>query len=436
MSRRARREPVELGIDSLSHEGRGVARLNGKTVFVHNALPGERVEARIVRRRGRFDEAETLAVLEASPERIEARCPHYALCGGCSLQHMPASMQLAHKQSVLLELLEHHAHTAPQRVAAPVTGPQWGYRRKARLGVKHVEAKGGVIVGFRERSKPYVADCHRCDVLDPRIGSQLDALRELVAGLSVARRLPQIEIACGDDVVALILRHLDPLAQADLARLREFAARSGFVLYLQSGGPDTVTPLDADPRPLGYALDGRRFEFGPGDFTQVNAAINARMVERALDCLELRPGDRVADLFCGIGNFSLPLAARAAQVVGIEGDAALVARAAANAATNGLANARFEVADLMSETAVARLALGGPNKLLLDPPRAGARVVIEALSLDEVERLVYVSCNPVTFARDAAVLVDRHGFRLAETGILDMFPQTAHVESLSLFVRP
>lgn len=432
---RATREPVELVIESLSHEGRGVARRDGKTVFVFGALPGERVQARITRRRGSFDEAETLTVETPAPARIEPRCAHFGVCGGCAMQHVDEDFQLAHKQGVLLELLRHHAGLEPERVAAPIRGPQWGYRRKARLGLKQVPRKGGVIVGFRERGAPFVTDCQHCDTLDPRVGGILPALRALVDGLSIPDRIPQIEVAVSDQRVVLVLRHLAPLDPADHAALASAARELGVEFYLQSGGPATVTPLEGADRPLDYAVDGLTFEFAPTDFIQVNPAINAQLVARALDYLAPARSDRVADLFCGLGNFTLPVARRVGAVVGVEGEQALTARAAANAAANGIANADFAVADLSQPAAVAALALGEPNKLLLDPPRAGAAAVIEGVPLAGVERLVYVSCNPVTFARDAAVLRRAHGYVLVETGILDMFPHTAHVESISLFVR-
>lgn len=435
MSRPRRREPVTLDIDSLSHEGRGVGRSDGKTVFVHGALPGEQVVARVTRRHGRFDEAETLEVLRASPRRITPQCAHFGVCGGCSLQHIDEDYQLEHKQAVLLELLAHHGQVEPARIAAPVRGPQWGYRRKARLGAKHVAKKGGVVVGFRERASPYVTDCRSCDILDPRVARELPALRGLLDGLSVSDRVPQIEIACSDDVAAIVVRHLAPLNDDDRAALSDFARDSGIEVHLQSGGLDTITPLSPPATPLRYRVDDATLCFEPADFTQVNAAINEQMVARALHHLAPDGHARVADLFCGIGNFTLPLARRAGRVVGVEGAAALVERARANALGNGLENCEFTVCDLSSDEAVASLELGRPSHLLLDPPRAGAAAVVAGLDFSGIERIVYVSCNPVTFARDAGVLVARHGYRLAETGILDMFPHTAHVESLSLFTR-
>lgn len=435
MNTRRRREPVELVIESLSHEGRGVARNDGKTVFVHGALPGERVVARILRKRGRFDEAEALEIIEASPQRIEPRCAHFGTCGGCALQHLGEADQLAHKQSVLVELLEHPHGLRAEHLREPVRGPQWGYRRKARLGVKLVVKKGGVIVGFRERASPYVTDCQHCDTLDPRVGGILPRLRSLVDGLTIAARVPQFEIACSDERVVLIVRHLDPLDDADCTALLAFAEVHGVEIWLQSGGLDTVKPLAGSDQVLRYTVADCELAFTPVDFTQVNDAINRQMVELALDRLAVDDTDRILDLFCGLGNFTLPMARRAAHVAGFEGDAALIERARLNAERNGLANCRFEVADLADEGQLRTIETTGVNKMLVDPPRSGALAVFENLPLDAIERLVYVSCNPVTFARDAALLCGEHGFTLAETGILDMFPQTAHVESLSLFVR-
>ncbi len=427
---------LSLEIDNLSHEGRGVARHEGKTVFVDGALAGELVTARVLRKHGRYDEAETAAVARASAARVVPPCPHYGICGGCSFQHASEALQLEHKQGVLLELLRHQGDLSPRRVADPIRSPQWGYRRKARLGVKYVTKKGGVLVGFRERAKPYVAECHQCDILDTRVSTAIPALRSLIDGLSIRDRLPQIEVAVSDTQVALVLRHLSPLTAEDHAALVDYAARSGFVLLLQPGGYDTVQTLDGQPpAPLSYTVENETIAFLPTDFTQVNAHINHQMVARALLHLELCPTDRVVDLFCGVGNFTLPIARRAGQVTGIEGEAGLVARAQANAVRNNLTNLEFACANLEDPVAVGALSLASADKILLDPPRAGALTLLEGLKFDQCQRMVYVSCSPVTFARDAAVLVARHGFTLIETGILDMFPNTAHVESLSLFVR-
>lgn len=437
MSRRARqpREPITLTIDSLSHEGRGVGRNEGKTVFVHGALPGERVTAQVVKRRGRFDEAVALDVLEASPERVDPLCAHFGVCGGCSFQHATQTFQLEHKQRVLLELLEHTAGVQPATVAAPIHSHPWAYRRKARLGVKHVPAKGGVIVGFRERATPYITHCDECVVLDARVGSRLVELREMMRELLIAAQIPQIEVAAGDDAVALVFRCLALPSARDRELLARFQQETGLEIYLQPGGLNTVEPLEAGNTPLRYGLGDLQFEFLPVDFTQVNAAINARLIERALEYLKPAADDRVLDLFCGLGNFSLPVAQRVAQVQGYEGDAGLIRRALANAERNQLANCFFEQADLADPAAVASITPQGFNKVIIDPPRSGAGMVVEHLRLEGVERLVYVSCNPATLARDVKSLCHERGFQLVQTGILDMFPHTAHVESISLLHR-
>ena len=437
MGRRRQRGPRVLEgvrIDKLSHEGRGIGRVDGKTVFVFGALPGELVNARVLRRRGQFDEAEVSEILEPAASRIAPRCAHFGICGGCAMQHLGEADQLAHKESVLLELLQREGGVTPDRVRAPLTGPQWGYRRKARLGVKLVPKKGGVIVGFRERGKPYVTDAHECPVLDPRVGERLADLRALVQGLSQPARVPQIEVACADDVAAINLRHLEPLDADDRDHLCAFEERSGLEVYLQPGGLDSIAAVSPAASALSYSVDDLRFEFRPQDFTQVNAAINAKLVAAAVAALEPAADDRIADLFCGIGNFSLPLARRAGHVIGLEGDPALTARAAANATANAIDNASFAHADLAVAGSMSDPALAGCNKLLLDPPRSGAAAVVDSEFVDRVSRIVYVSCDAASFARDAARLAAR-GLHLVETGVADMFPQTAHVESLSLFAR-
>ena len=430
-----RKEPVEITIDKLSHEGRGVGRIDGKTVFVHGALPGERVHAKIVRKHPRFDEAEVVDVIESSTDRIEPHCEFFGVCGGCSMQHVDEAFQLQHKQDVLIELLHHHAGVAPVRIAPPIRGPQWGYRRKARLGVKSVPKKGGVLVGFRERGKSYITDCDKCAVLDPRVGDRFLELRSLINGLSIPTEVPQIEVALSDDAGALIVRHLKPLRDQDHDALRRFASGTELAVFTQSGGVDSVVHIDGETKTLEYRVDGFSITFAPEEFTQVNADINEKMVARAMDYLEPGTHDRMVDLFCGIGNFTLPLARRAAFVTGVEGEAALVARATSNARRNEQMNTEFLCADLDRPGAIEALKLTDATKLLLDPPRTGARAVMEAFPLDRITRLVYVSCNPVTFARDASLLVQDRGYRLVETGILDMFPHTAHVESISLFER-
>jgi 23S rRNA (uracil1939-C5)-methyltransferase len=429
--------PEEADILDLSHEAKGVARVDGKAVFVADALPGERVVMRRVARRRNFDEAVLERVLRASPDRVEAGCPHFGLCGGCALQHLAPAAQLLFKQAQLLETLARLGEVEPAHVLEPLTGPAWAYRRRARLGVKYVPKKGRVLVGFRERSSPYVADLHECRVLAAPAGALMDPLAALVAGLSIASRLPQVEVAVADDACALVLRVLDEPSATDLAALARFEVEHSVRIYLQPGGADTVRPLAADAAPLRYSLPafGLRLEFEPTDFIQVNGALNEAMVSRAVDLLELDPAHRVLDLFCGLGNFSLPLATRAGEVVGIEGDAALVARARLNAVRNGIGNAAFHSSDLTADLSHAPWAGSGYERVLLDPPRAGAREVLPVVGRSGAGRVVYISCHPGSLARDAAILVKEHGFRLAAAGVMDMFPHTTHVEAMAVFER-
>ncbi len=433
MRRQKRRAPYTLTIDNLSHEGRGVGRHEGKTVFVRGALPGEQVVARTLRQRGSFDEAVALEILNASPQRITPRCVHAEVCGGCSLQHLDADDQVAHKESVLFELLRHQAGIEPVTRLPALRGPNWGYRRKARLGVKYVEKKGGALVGFREKAAPYVADIETCCVLLPEVGERLMALRELVNGLSIPNRIPQIEVSAGDDDIALIVRHLEALTAADLAHLADFQADSGLGIYLQPGGDDSVHALNEATPTLSYRIDDLSIAFAPTDFTQVNGAMNRNMIATVIAALQPGRDDRVLDLYAGLGNFSLPLAVRAEHVHGIEGSDDLVARARANATANGLKNTSFAVANLADPDAVDRIDLAATTMMLLDPPRSGADVIVERLQLRGLKRIVYVSCNPVTLARDTKAIVERHGFTLTAAGIMDMFPHTSHVESIAIF---
>ena len=386
-------------------DGRGIARGAGKTAFVTGALSGETVRFRRRRRRRNYDEAELLEVLEPSRDRVEPRCPVFGLCGGCSLQHLSADAQLALKQATLLDNLDRLGGVQPERMLAPVTGPAWGYRRKARLAVKDVPKKGRVLVGFREQGKPYVTDTTRCVTLHPLVGERLGELSELIGGLSIRARLPQIEVAVGDDATALVLRVLDPPSESDLERLRAFARDTGLRLFLQTGGPDSVAPLTGagDELLLHYRLPAFDLElaFQPADFVQVNARVNERMLELALELLAPEPDSQVLDLYCGLGNFSLPLARHCGQVLGVEGDAQMVARASDNAARAGLENARFAAADLADAEALAPFADEHFDRVLLDPPRSGAAAILPAVAAHAPARLVYVSCHPGTLSRDA-----------------------------------
>lgn len=430
-------EPVEVTIESLSHDGKGVAHIDGKTVFIHGALAGEQVMFRYTAQRKSHDEGEVVEVLQASPDRVEPGCPHFGLCGGCSLQHLKPAAQVAAKQQALMDALHHIGKVAPDQVLEPlVNASPWGYRRKARLGAKDVPKKGRVLVGFRERGSSFLAELSECHVLHPKVGHLLIPLSELIGALSIPDKVPQVEVSMDDERLVLIFRIMEPLNGDDEQLLREFGKRHELWVYLQPGGPDTIAPLD-EGVDMHYALPdfGLEMAFLPTDFTQVNTDINRQMTRRAVEMLELDAQDKVLDLFCGVGNFTLPLATRAGQVVGVEGDAGLVERARGNAVRNGVTNVDFHVANLYEDLAQRPWLKQGYNKALLDPPRSGAFEVLEQLPRLGVERLVYVSCYPGTLARDAGELVNKLGYRLLAAGVMDMFPHTAHVESIALFEK-
>ncbi|HKJ10208.1 MAG TPA: 23S rRNA (uracil(1939)-C(5))-methyltransferase RlmD [Gammaproteobacteria bacterium] len=430
--------PVEADIDSLAHDGRGVAHVEGKAVFIDGALPGERVRFAYLRQHRSYDEGRTVDVLAAAPERVEPRCPHFGVCGGCTLQHMAPPAQILAKQGILLENLTRIGDVRPQNVLEPLTGPHWGYRHKARLGAKFVVKKGRMLVGFRERHAPYVAELTRCEVLHPSVGERIAALTELLAGLSVRMRVPQVEVAVGDRITALVFRHLDPLTDADRSALEAFGRTHDFAVYLQPGGPASVELLYPQAAELTYGLPAHHvtLAFEPTDFIQINPAINRQMVDRVLELLALRPEHQVLDLFCGLGNFTLPMARQAAGVVGVEGEAGLVRRAEQNAARNGIANARFYCADLNEDLVDSPWLQRRYDRILLDPPRSGAAAMMARVAALEAPRIVYVSCHPGSLARDAGQLVHELGYRLVSAGVMDMFPHTAHVESIALFERP
>ena len=438
-------------IESLDQEGRGVARVAGKAVFVEGALPGEDVTLVILKRKPTFDNARVDRVERASAARVDARCAHFGVCGGCSMQHFDAAAQVAAKQRALEDALWHIGRVRPAQILPAIYGPAWGYRYRARLSVRNVPKKGGVLVGFHERKSSYVADMLACHVLPAKISQMLPALRRLVGDLSIRDRLPQIELAVGEDarttdgtlpgapLFVLVLRILTPLQSADADKLRAFADRHQVQFYLQPGGPDTVRAFHPVEPELAYTLPefGLVFPFSPTDFTQVNAAMNRVLVRRAIALLDPKPGERVGDFFCGLGNFTLPIARRGASVVGVEGSSALVARAQAGAARNGLMErTRFETANLFEATPETVEALGPLDKILVDPPREGAIALVKSLPGDGApHRIVYVSCNPATLARDAGVLVTGHGYELCAAGVVNMFPHTGHVESMAVFER-
>jgi len=441
MSRRRRRkfpkEPFEARIEDLSHDGRGVTTHGEKKVFVHGALPGELAMVRITDRKRSFDEGETIEVIEPSPDRIEPRCPHFGQCGGCSLQHLAPQKQIEPKQNTLVQNLERIGKVSPDTIWEPLTGPQWDYRRKARLSVRYVHKKERVLVGFRERYGRFVADMQECHVLDQRIASQLGRLSDLIYSMEARRTIPQLEVSCGDKQCALVFRHLEPLIEDDLQKLRAFAIETGIAVLLQPAGPASIRCLEPAKIELEFEVPefGVRLVFGPSDFIQVNAEMNQKMIHRALELLGPMRDDRVLDLFCGLGNFTLPLATLAAEAVGIEGDAELIRRAGENALQNGLENVHFHAADLSEDPGSAPWLKQAYDKVLVDPPRSGAEFILPHIAASGASRIVYVSCHPASLARDAGILVHQFGFALLGAGVMDMFPQTGHVESIALFER-
>lgn len=430
--------PVGL-IESLDHEARGITRQEGKAIFVEGALPGELIEYASFRKKPTFEMAHLVEVLRESPARVEPRCPHFGVCGGCAMQHIEPSAQVAVKQRVLEDNLWHIGRVKPEQILPPVHGLPWGYRHRARLGVRKVPKKGGMLVGFHERRSSYIADIRSCAVLPPHVSDLLLPMRELFGALSIAERMPQVEVAVGEACTALVLRILEPLNASDEQLLRDFADRHEVVFYLQPKGPDTVYRFYPLPGPvLSYSLPEFSLDlaFRPTDFTQVNHGVNRVMLRRALHLLSPQPGERIADMFCGLGNFTLPIARSGAQVVGIEGSAGLVERGMASAAANGLADrVEFAVSNLFDCTEESVAALGHFDKMLIDPPREGALELIKALPENGPQRIVYVSCNPATLARDAGVLVQVKGYHFRAAGVVNMFPHTAHVESIAVFER-
>jgi len=428
---------IEADITDLTHDGRGVAHISGKAVFVAGALAGERVRLRDVRKHRHYDEAAVEEVLRVSPDRVAPRCKHFGVCGGCALQHLDPAAQIAAKQRLLLENFERIGKVQPSAILPALTDSPWGYRRKARLSAKFVEKKGRMLVGFRETNGRYVADIERCEVLLPAVGERIAAITAMLESLEGKREIPQIEIAAGDNLVALVFRHLQPLSDADTQALTRFGQANDLAIFLQPGGIDSVAPLWPAGAQLNFELPAYdvTLDFRPLDFIQVNGGMNRRMIDHALALLDPQPSDRVLDLFCGLGNFTLPLARRTAQVVGVEGEAGLVQRARDNATKNGIANATFHSADLAADQRATAWAKADYELVLLDPPRSGADAVLDYLPRKSTRRVVYVSCHPASLARDAGILVDKHGFKLTSAGVMDMFPHTAHVESIALFER-
>ena len=430
--------PVLAHIESFAHDLRGVAHVNGKAVFVDGALPGEEVEFVYTNIRRDYAEARIRRVITPAPNRIAPRCPHFGVCGGCSLQHLAEDQQIMIKQGLLTEQFRRIGKVEPEEIWPPLTGPLWGYRHKARLGVKWVEKKGKVLVGFREKASSFLAELDICLVLHPRVGERLPDLAGMIAALSIRDRVPQIEVAVDESQAALVFRVLDPPSEEDVGIFQGFGERFGMSIYVQPQGPDSVYALwPENPTRLRYALpeSGVEFNFQPTDFTQVNMAINRSMVSRVIGALDPQPEEEILDLFCGIGNFTLPLARKAALVTGIEGGAEAVSRARQNALDNGLGNVAFHIADLTQPQDGSDWANRRYDKVLLDPSRAGAMEILALAGTWSARRIVYVSCNPSTLARDAGILVHQHGYRLIKAGVMDMFPHTTHVESIALFER-
>ena len=445
MGHRSRRQPprvdhlppVELTIESMTLEGKGVAHLDGKVIFVEGALPTETVKACYTLQKKSFDEATTIEVLAPSAERVTPKCAHYSVCGGCTWQHLAPEAQIRYKQQAMLDQLKHVGKVEPETILEPLRGDLWGYRRKARLGVRYVTKKGKVLVGFREREGSFLADLSRCEVLHPSVGEHLTDLQDLISGLSQKERIPQIEVAVGDNATALIVRHLEPLTPQDIEQLRAYGERMNQRIYLQPKGPDTVHCIWPVNPKLYYEHPhfDTHVEFGPQDFFQVNQSINRLMVQKVLTFLEPKVDETVLDLFCGLGNFTLPLARQALQVTGVEGDAVMVKRAKHAAQFNEIHNTDYHACNLMDDAALKQQPWlkRHYDKILLDPPRAGAIEIMPYIGQLKAKRIVYVSCNPATLARDAHELVHTHGYRLSHVGVMDMFPHTSHVESIAVF---
>jgi len=430
-------EPISTEVTQLSHEGRGIAKINGKTTFIFNALPTESVFFRYTKTHGQWDEGETVTINQEAKERVAPICQHFGVCGGCSLQHMHHDFQVDHKQSAVLSLLHQAGIQTPPSLLPPLLGKTKGYRRKARLGVRYVPKKGAVLIGFRERKTHYITQTELCHALDPRVGMALPSLSHLISSLTIKEKIPQLEVAIGDQDVAIIIRHLASLTAEDEQKLIHFFRLHQWQLYLQPHGIESIYRLSPEAHSsLPYYQLPRynlTFHFHPSHFTQINSEINVKMIDSALHLLDLSPTDQVLDLFCGIGNFSLPIAQKCQQVTGVEGSKSAIEQAEKNAAYNNhLTNCSFYTADLFADWERETWAQQQYHKLLLDPPRSGAKKIVENIKLWLPQRIVYISCNPATFARDAHVLVQQ-GYELTQLGILNMFPHTQHTEIISLF---
>lgn len=439
MKKAQQSETFTVNIESLSHDGRGIATLQGKTTFINGALPQEMVSCKLIKKHSRYNEGETIDVLKPSPERILPGCPHFGICGGCSLQHIEMQTQIQIKQHTLLDHLKHFGKVVPESILTPIAGHPWGYRRKARLGVRFVRKKQRLLVGFREKNSNYLADIQSCAVLHPSIGTRLVELGELIASLTQFEHIPQIEVAVGDQDTALVFRHLTDLPTTDLEKIIEFAKKNQFHIYLQPNSPSSIHkiwPVNS-PDKLSYFLPDYQLEmqFHPIDFIQINGEINQLLLKKAIELLDPQSNEIILDLFCGLGNFTLPLARYAQQVIGIEGTQDMVLRAEENARHNRIQNASFYAANLMEPSKSATWAHQHYDKILLDPPRTGAKEILPFFADFKAKKIVYVSCNPATLARDAGELVYTLGYQLKQVGVVNMFPHTSHIEAIALFEK-
>ncbi len=441
MPRRRKRklieQPLELTIEDLSHDGRGIARINGKVMFVTGALPNEKVRAKHTGGNKNFEEACIIEVIEASPDRVEPQCQFYHNCNGCSMMHLAPQKQIDFKQNTLKQNLLKMAKTKPQQWLPVLQADSWHYRRRARLSVRWVIAKDKVLVGFREKNGRYVADMDYCKVLQQPLDDLLQPLAKMIETLRIKQHIPQIEASIADNGVALIIRHLKPLPESDEKNMLEFATNNKVRIYLQAKGPKTITELTTLNKPLFFDMKpfAIKMQFLPSDFIQVNAKMNDKMIHQAIELLQLNPSDVVLDLFCGLGNFTLPIAKKVKKIIGVEGEKSLIERARNNATLNTINNAAFYEADLTKNHSQSAWFKHDFSKILIDPPRSGAWEILPLIAASSAKTLLYVSCHPASLARDSDRLVNEYGFQLQKAGVMDMFPHTSHVESMALFVR-
>jgi 23S rRNA (uracil1939-C5)-methyltransferase len=426
-------------INNISHDGRGIAHIDGKITLIDNALPGEQVEFCYRKRHPKFDEGYAVNIITKAAERVEPRCPHYGICGGCSLQHLEPTAQITTKQQHLLEQLLHFGKVQPKEILSPLTGSVYNYRHKARLSVKYLAAKDKVLVGFREKNSHFIADLTRCEVLALPVGQLIEPFKKLIATLEIKQHIPQLEIAIGDDATAIILRHLIAIPDADCQKLQQFAQEHNISLYLQPGNLESIHLLWPKQEKINisyfFPLYDLELFFHPANFSQVNPVINQQMIQQAITLLDPQANDEILDLFCGFGNFTLPLAKYAKHVIGIEGEKKMIACAKANAEHNHLHNISFDVADLTKPETFGAWAKRTYNKILLDPPRTGAEAILNTVTQMKPQKILYISCNPATLARDAGILVNTLGYQLTKAGVMDMFPHTSHVEAMAVFEK-